>query len=724
MSEVHKIAEAQDVQSSQYEVKSFDIARDGEQDFAYGQWESEVKAFIDSVTLKGLFYSEDWVFICVDLLASAGGSVPLKVYSKEIVDGTESLKENKGHPIQKLLDNPNKYQDQASFKYNVMVEDCLMGNSIIWYNKVLNELTPIPTESVQITFDDDTGQIKSYDVYEANVMSGQVSHKAKWSFKPEEIIHIKRPNPSSLLWGLSPFIPGRKSVLFNRYSQDYLNSYYIKGAVPGLALTVDKEASEQAALRLLKSFEMNYTGRRNQRRTMILPKGVGIEQISNTIADQNLIALIESNMDKVLNILRVPKHALSLAKTGSLGSEEYKMAIRLMWQSAIIPMLNRIDGSFTKFFSKILGDNNVIKFDLSQIDALKDDELKKADLAAKQLSVMTINEVRQALYNLDPVSGGDIVISLQPKPQVFGQPQLSLNEPIVESIQPVEEPKTLITAEKPVSKYQPYLELDKKAQDDSLAGSAKTLHEASLSIFAKQAEYSVKEFAKTQKSEKGLDIKAAVKPVKASELKKQLKKEFKKLETDWEKDYVGTLSSTVDLGVNTSLTLITNEKDKALIETLAAKDKAGRAKTLSARGIKTFDSISDTSADKVIDVITKAVEDNKTVQQTAEAIAEQFKTEAYRAETIARTETLTALSIGQGALMDYTKEVIPDAKKVWIAAGDDRVRDSHKDLNDMEVGLDEEFKPGLRYPRDTSSNDPSEVINCRCTVLIVPSEGA
>ena len=44
-----------------------DITQDSQEN---GEWDTEVKAFIESHTLKGLFFSEDWVFITLDLIAN------------------------------------------------------------------------------------------------------------------------------------------------------------------------------------------------------------------------------------------------------------------------------------------------------------------------------------------------------------------------------------------------------------------------------------------------------------------------------------------------------------------------------------------------------------------------------------------------------------------------------------------------------------------------------
>jgi uncharacterized protein with gpF-like domain len=52
----------------------------------------------------------------------------------------------------------------------------------------------------------------------------------------------------------------------------------------------------------------------------------------------------------------------------------------------------------------------------------------------------------------------------------------------------------------------------------------------------------------------------------------------------------------------------------------------------------------------------------------------------------------------------------------WLSSRDDRVRDTHKDLDGAVVNVGDEFANGVRYPQDPEG-EPEEVINCRCITL-------
>lgn len=55
-------------------------------------------------------------------------------------------------------------------------------------------------------------------------------------------------------------------------------------------------------------------------------------------------------------------------------------------------------------------------------------------------------------------------------------------------------------------------------------------------------------------------------------------------------------------------------------------------------------------------------------------------------------------------------------KKVWIATPDDRTRESHLEIDGEEMDIGDKFTNGLDFPGDPSG-DPSEVYNCRCTMV-------
>ena len=65
--------------------------------------------------------------------------------------------------------------------------------------------------------------------------------------------------------------------------------------------------------------------------------------------------------------------------------------------------------------------------------------------------------------------------------------------------------------------------------------------------------------------------------------------------------------------------------------------------------------------------------------------------------------------------MYYAKYLGNKMSKIWITAGDNRVRHSHAMLDGKEIPLDRTFDNGCKRPRDPNGT-PAEICNCRCSL--------
>ena len=716
-----------------------------DQDMSGGAWDSEFRSFIDAQTLKQLFFSEAWVFIVCDLVAMKLSSQPMRVMRGEVVDGKFIKKPAEGHPLQELIENPNPFQSYASWMYCMIVDLVLMGNGVLWYAASSNYLMLLPAETVMLDFSRD-GKLMSYNVSEI-ASDGGVTGARQTKFAVEDVVHLRRPNPSSLLWGLSPFIPGRKSVLFNRYSQDYLNSFYQKGAMPGFALEMGAEANERVAMRLLRSFENAYTGRKNMRRTLVLPKGVALKEVSHTLANQDLATYIDLNREDIINLLKVPKHELSLQSAGSLGSEEAKSALKNFWEATLIPMARIIEGELSKFFRRrgqLEDSNTFLEFDLSKVEALQEDVANKATIAEKMLKTHTLNEVRKIFYELPPVEGGDVVQGFT-APMPGGYPTFSLALPppaqtalppiAVESMVVEDRDATATGTKASKDKITNYLKTGdgwwsrrEAHAKEAIAKGVGDLEKATLKMFADMA-VAITKTVRSHLKEKSWDTLRTkaderAKLIGKPELRRRLRKSIDRFEEQWITDTRTALLSKVDAGYGVALELPFNLASPEELAALQTRGAAARQDALEERAGRVFSYMSETTVEGVYATIENGIDEGKTVKEISDDLRAKFsdiKEIGSRAMTIARTEVLTAVSLGQAAAMKDAAKVVPDLQKMWISANDDRVRDSHEVLHGDIVPHGKEFDNGLQFPRDPSG-PPEEVINCRCTWIMLPKD--
>lgn len=708
-----------------------------------GLWSQEFKAFLQASTLKGLFFSEDWVFITTDAVAMPISRCPLKVYALAQAEGGKERRDVLAqHAVSRLLATPNKFQSDRELRYSLAVDTVLGGNGFLYHAKELGELHSMPFERVAYRFD---GQgLPSHLMFMRQAMDDVFMAEQNGVFVPlDQVIHARRPNPSSAIWGLSPFIPGRKSILFNRYSTDYLLAYYLKGATPQMILEVEQAASQETLVRMIRSFESAYTGRRNQRRTMVLPKGVKATMADTKIADQDFIELTKNNRETVLNLLRVPKHALGLQESGSLGSREHELALRWFWNETIIPTMDLIEGAMTRHFRNagMLRDNEVIGFDKSNVDVIQEDLLAKAEVSEKLAGIWTPNERREKLFGMPAIPDGDVIPALKPAGSTmpFGlalgsapevkTPEGAINPPFKDTVEPLppvntetqdelpqnETPDVPGPASKILEKYKSQL----KASDDAMVSTEKgvmpKVERQAVDLLISQTEACVKALRSTSKS--------LTKAVDEEEFKRKMDEALGKLEDDYVNGYRGTLEATVGEGYDAQVSMMFDKKSREALAAYKERDVKGQRQILSERGLFAFKSATATTSDRVAKEVENGLAEGLTVDKIADKIVEYMKGQTrYRANMIARTETLTAFSIGGMATLERAREAIPGLKKMWVTGNDDRVRKEHIELMGEVREADGIFAKGARFPRDPAAQDPGFSINCRCAVLMLPPE--
>ena len=110
-------------------------------------------------------------------------------------------------------------------------------------------------------------------------------------------------------------------------------------------------------------------------------------------------------------------------------------------------------------------------------------------------------------------------------------------------------------------------------------------------------------------------------------------------------------------------------------------------------------------------IISDGYREGKGINQVANDITKRFDQLAdWEARRIARTEINT--SHNQATRDQYREDGVEYTQ--WIAANDDRTRDSHVDVDGEIIPIDGKYSNGLAFPGDTSG-PIEEWINCRCS---------
>lgn len=124
--------------------------------------------------------------------------------------------------------------------------------------------------------------------------------------------------------------------------------------------------------------------------------------------------------------------------------------------------------------------------------------------------------------------------------------------------------------------------------------------------------------------------------------------------------------------------------------------------------------------------VRKAIESGKPLPaETIQKLITRYRANVlkYRGEVIGRTEAIQSLNRSE---LEAVKQAVDmgatdpkHVRRIWDTAGDDRVRESHEQMDGQSVGLDEAFTfpdgSQAMFPGDTSLGAPAEeTIQCRC----------
>ena len=124
--------------------------------------------------------------------------------------------------------------------------------------------------------------------------------------------------------------------------------------------------------------------------------------------------------------------------------------------------------------------------------------------------------------------------------------------------------------------------------------------------------------------------------------------------------------------------------------------------------------ITDTTRDKIRELVEAAFEEQFTVDDLRKEI-DDLVADPDRAETIARTEVISASNAGQKELWNQAvdEEILTGReKKEWIVTPDDKLCPICEPMDGVQVGLDEDFQLNTGDRVDTPPAHP----RCRCAV--------
>ncbi len=324
---------------------------------------------------------------CVRMIAEAAARIQFRVRDgKQVLDT---------HPILELIKRPNPFDSRFEFLVSTYSYMLLSGNAYIEYVQVddTGELFSLRPDRMKVV-PGPKGYPKAYEytvgrekvVYEVNVD------------KQLPILHIKDFHPNDDHYGLSAVQSAAYSIDIHNDSNRFLKSLLQNSAKPSGALVYkgtegQESLSDEQYTQLKAQIEEQYSGPSNAGRPMLLDGGLEWQAMSMTPHELEFAEMKTQSARDIALAFGVPPQLLGIP--GDNTYTNYSQAVRALYRSAVIPMVQHLCQDLSTFFDESM-DSIEVEPMLDDLEALADERTELWDRINKTEN-LTVNEKRAAM---------------------------------------------------------------------------------------------------------------------------------------------------------------------------------------------------------------------------------------------------------------------------------------------------------------------------------------
>ena len=333
-----------------------------------------------------------WVYAAVQAIAFHVAGTQLALYART-PGGVEEIDE---HPFTSLMERVNPFHTRFWLWAETMTFLELTGNAY-WY--VARNRLGAPAE-IWLAH----SQYMRVVPDRREFIQGYVYSRGgeKVTFRRDEVIHLKYPNPTNPYYGRGPLQAAAAAVDAHEFMKRAEWHGFRNGIFPSLALESDQELTDEAIERLRAMFERKYASPERAGRPLILERGLRAKPISLAPREMDFLRSERMTRDEILGIFRVPAAVVGLSEDVNKSVAD---AMGLIFAKyCIAPKLRLIEDQLNQDLLPQFDPRLFCRFE----DVVPEDrEQRRADMEANlRNGVTTINEERRRL-GYESVSWGN-----------------------------------------------------------------------------------------------------------------------------------------------------------------------------------------------------------------------------------------------------------------------------------------------------------------------------
>ena len=335
---------------------------------------------IDNMEVVDPYKNSVWVFASINAIAQNISRVPFYIYEEKTKDIKTIV--NKG-PLYELFTNPNPYMITSTLFFATVLYLELYGESF-WVIDRAN-ITEIP-QNIWVVNPTRFEPVLEPDAKGKKVFKGYWKYigapQEELILAPHQILQFRYFDPYNELRGASGYEPSKIGVEQDYFASRYNKQFFKDGiSLSGLIKVPDFLTDEQFN-RMRSQFEQKHGGYSNAHKVGIIEGGADfVETKAMSQRDMEFSVLKDTIRGEILAAFKT--NEVVLGNYSNIQSYEgIKQAHESFWKETLLPKIIYLeDYLWAKFFANIQGGRYWGGFDISVVEALREDFGKKVEMA-------------------------------------------------------------------------------------------------------------------------------------------------------------------------------------------------------------------------------------------------------------------------------------------------------------------------------------------------------
>ena len=660
------------------------------------------------------------VYACASLRAKMLSGLPLKLYR----NGRNGKTDVSGGPEVQLLQKVNPFWTFGRLIEMTELSLCLWGEAF-WFMERGQGGRSKPRE-IWWGRPDRVKVVPHVTDYISGFLYEPILGQAPLAFSTQEVVWLRYPNPIDEYSGLSPLAAARlgadlssAAMVSNR--NIFRNGNQMAGFIAPKAANGGYMTPQQAE-DVSDLLGRRFKGVDNAHRVGVLRFDAQFQNVSFTPKDAEFLGALRWSLGEISRAYGVPPELVGDHENATYSNME--QAYKAVWETTMLPECRFIASEITEQLLPMFGTatDTFVEFDTSEVSALQPDETAEWTRSKEQITVgvITINEWREE-QGKDPLPWGDVW---------WGPSSLT---PIETSEQPEPEPPPMaIEAVPPAQIEAPQEEPEEPEPEEAVPPEPRMYRRRAVDFDGEQHRALWQRFVtKATKWEERIgNMTRSLWIRQRDSVNSGIRNVTRSVDAPydrarWRREFAAAMRRI--------LIEIAEEEGQAALAGLGIDlviniARPGMAQFIADRALQFATDTDRTTWDRLIVILQNGTAEGMSTVELQAAIEAQYAEWAgWRAEAIARTETIGALN---GARQQATDQAVADLgvkiKKTWITALDDRVRGNdakdeydHVSAHNQSVYSNEAFDvsgESLMYPGDRAGS-AGNVINCRCSTV-------